>query len=250
MNFRFLETGANQAGYNMGLDEAILDHVSRGMSPPTLRFYGWSPAAVSLGYFQNVDDEVDKKACSQSGVDLVRRITGGGAVYHDVELTYSYIAPQDEVPKDILESYAQVSQGLIQGFRNIGVDAEFSPLNDIMSEGKKISGNAQTRRKRCILQHGTILLDVDVDKMFTVLKVPDEKIKDKIIKNAKERVTSVRHILNADINYSQAVTAFKEGFETGCNLELEPASPSFTEREQAQLLMQSRYNNPEWTNKR
>ena len=94
MTLRLLRTGVARGAFNMGLDEAVLGSVSEGRQPPTLRFYGWNPPTVSLGYFQGLDDEVDREACRAAGVDVVRRITGGGAVFHDDELTYSVVIPE------------------------------------------------------------------------------------------------------------------------------------------------------------
>src|SRR3989338_6585891 len=140
-------------------------------------------AAVSIGYFQSLEKEVRLHECEMLGVDVVRRRTGGGAVYHDTrgEITYSVIAPAELFPKDIIESYRVICGWIIDAFALLGLKAEFKPINDIILEGKKVSGNAQTRRNGILLQHGTILYDLDVKKMFTVLNVGPEKIADKFI---------------------------------------------------------------------
>jgi len=192
--FRLLETGFHSAAFNMGLDEALLRSVAEGKSLPTLRFYGWTPAAVSIGYFQGLEEEVDSAACRAAGIDVVRRITGGGAVFHHHEVTYSIVLPLDHplARRNILESYRLLLGGIVEGMSLLGITAEFAPINDIVTGGKKISGNAQTRKLGCILQHGTIILDVDVDQMFTVLRVPQEKARGKLIEDIKSRVTSVK----------------------------------------------------------
>ena len=250
MKCRFIDGGYSKASYNMGLDEAILDAVSKGISPTTLRFYGWKPHAISIGYFQSASAEVDFNACEKYGVDLVRRITGGGAVYHADEITYSFITPQDSVPADILESYGLICSGITEGLKNMGVDSQFAPINDIVSGGKKISGNAQTRRKKCVLQHGTILLDVDAEKMFSLLKVSDEKIRDKMILNVKERVTSIKDILGCEITYEQASNHLKKGFEKALNLKLFDGKPSGDEVDFALNLILNKYSNSNWNMKR
>ncbi len=250
MNCRLLKTGHNSATHNMGVDEAVLKSVSDGSAPTTLRLYGWRPAAVSIGYFQSLKDEVDFVACKKYGVDVVRRITGGGAVYHDVELTYSFITPEDTVPKDILESYKLICSGLIEGFRELGIDAVFAPLNDIVAGGKKISGNAQTRRMNCVLQHGTIILGVDPKKMFTILKVPNEKIRDKMIAAVEERVTSVEKILGRCIIYDEAVDAFAKGFATALKLNYAEGELTDDELADAEKLSRTKYATKEWNNKR
>ncbi|MBD3387911.1 MAG: lipoate--protein ligase family protein [Candidatus Altiarchaeales archaeon] len=247
---RLLETGHNPGYWNMGLDEAVLEEVSQGNSPPTLRFYGWEPATVSIGYFQSLREEVDLDSCFEEGVDVVRRITGGGAVYHDTELTYSFISPEDTVPKDVLESYRLICSGLIGGFKELGIDAEFAPLNDIITGGRKISGNAQTRRMNCVLQHGTVLLDVDAERMFKLLRVSDEKMRDKAVKAVKERVTSVKHVLNREITFDKASTAFRKGFAKSLKLDLKKGRPTGEERMKAEALSENKYSTVDWNNKR
>ena len=163
--WRFLDTGAKDAYHNMALDEAIATARSRNLVPNTIRFYRWKPSAVSIGYFQSMEEEVDTSACKAMGVDYVRRITGGGAVYHDYngELTYSIIVSERHkiIPRNILESYGVLCSGLVLGLKILGIPAEFKPINDIVVEDRKISGNAQTRRMGVIQQHGTILRRVD-----------------------------------------------------------------------------------------
>lgn len=221
MDFRLLTTGYNPAPYNMALDEAVLEHIAQGVSPPTLRFYGWKPSAISIGYFQSLEEEVDLTACKKYGVDCVRRITGGGAVFHEHEITYSIHIPEKfagelGLPMGILESYGKICGGILKGLVHLGISAQFVPLNDIItlqnSEPKKISGNAQTRKKGVILQHGTILLKVDVDKMFELLKVPDEKLKGKMIENVKQRVSSLSQMLGREVGFEETLDALKKGF--------------------------------------
>jgi len=183
---RLINDKAADAFSNMATDEAIMQ-----CKEPTLRFYSWNPPAVSLGYFQSLEAEVNALSCKEQGVDIVRRITGGGAVFHDCELTYSLIVPENMVDRDIVKSYEQLCGAIVRAMRSQGHDAVFHPINDILVSGKKVSGNAQTRRQGMVLQHGTILLGVDVDKMFSLLKVPDEKLRGKVIENARERVAAL-----------------------------------------------------------
>lgn len=205
----------NDAYRNMAIDESIMEHVKNRQSKPTIRFYRWLPSAVSIGRFQSMRDEVNLDRCKELGVTYVRRITGGGAVYHDHEgeLTYSIIAPQSYFPSGIRESYMLICGWIINGFKSIGIEAKFAPINDITVNGKKISGNAQTRKDGILLQHGTILYDLDVSKMFSVLNVSKEKISDKMIKSAEERVTSVKRQKDIPFNdmYAAIMTAMLEG---------------------------------------
>ena len=161
-------------------------------------------------------------ACTEHGVDYVRRITGGGAVFHDAELTYSIVIPETHpsMPTNILDSYGRICNALIRGLKNVGITSTYAPINDIIVQGKKISGNAQTRKLNTVLQHGTILLDVDVDTMFSLLKVPNEKIKDKLIADVKQRVTSVKHVMGKEIDFERVATAMKAGFEHEFEIDL------------------------------
>jgi len=243
--FRLLKTGYNNAFMNMAIDEAILQ--SKVM--PTIRLYGWKPSAVSIGYFQSLKEEVDLDKCKEYGVDFIRRVTGGGAVYHDKELTYSLIAQENFVSKDILESYKQICNGIIKGLEKINIRAQFAGINDIITNGKKISGNAQTRKQGMILQHGTIIMDVNAEKMFSILKVPDEKIKDKLIQNVKERVTSVKK-LGKEVSFEELSNKIADGFREALNVELVEQKLTKTELNLAKELEKTKYKTKEWNFKR
>ena len=220
--WRLLKTENNSAALNMAIDRAVIVTNSNKKVPPTVRFFTWKPPAISIGYFQSLKDEVDLNNCKKLGVDYVRRITGGGAVFHEEELTYSIIIPEShpQVPKNIMGSYGRICGAVIKGLKNLGIESEYKPINDIITSGKKISGNAQTRKMKTVLQHGTVLTDVDVDKMFSLLKVPNEKIKDKLIADVKERVTSIKHVLGREISFDDVAKAMKKGFEEEFNVEL------------------------------
>jgi lipoate-protein ligase A len=243
MKWRIIEYTQNNASMNMAIDEAVCEAVLEGQRP-TIRFYGWRPSAISIGYFQSLEKEVDLKKCKEMGVEFVRRRTGGGAVYHDAEgeITYSIIAKEENFPKGIIDSYKLICQSIIDSLSKIGIDAQFKPINDIIVNEKKISGNAQTRRNGILLQHGTILYKVDVEKMFSLLKVSDEKIKDKMISTVKERVTSVYE--QKQISKDELYRALVFGFTQNKEIEFD----SLTEKEikRAQELSQIKYSKDEW----
>jgi len=237
---RTLETGFNPAVTNMAIDEALMETVGE---VPILRIYGWRPAAVSIGYFQSMNEEVNFAKCREIGVDVVRRLTGGGAVLHECELTYSFISR--EYPKNIMESYRWICDAIVMSINRLGFDANFVPLNDIVIAGKKVSGNAQTRRNGVLLQHGTILLGVDVNKMFSVLKVPSEKLRDKIIKDAKERVTSL-----AGTTFDDMATSLKTSFAAKFESKLITDALSTKEISRARWLANRKYSSKEWNLRR
>ncbi|MCJ7570309.1 MAG: lipoate--protein ligase family protein, partial [Candidatus Thermoplasmatota archaeon] len=186
------------------------------------------------------------------GVDYVRRITGGGAVFHDDELTYSIVIPEShpQIPKNIMESYGRICGAVIKGLKNQGIDSSYVPINDIVSEGRKISGNAQTRKLKTVLQHGTVLLDVDIEKMFSLLIVPNEKIRDKMISDVKQRVTSVKHILGNYVSFNDSVNAMKKGFEQEFNVRLIPGSLTDYELVLIDKFEKECFANPDWNHKR
>jgi lipoate---protein ligase len=237
---RVLETGYNSARLNMAIDEALIENIAEA---PVLRIYGWRPAAISIGYFQSMKEEVDLQKCSQLGVDVVRRLTGGGAVLHEFELTYSFITRQ--YPQNIMESYRWICDVVVMSINRLGFDAIFVPLNDIVVNSKKVSGSAQTRRKGVLLQHGTLLLGVDVDKMFSLLKVPSEKLRDKIIKDVKERVTSL-----AGITFDDMASSLKTSFAEKFGAKLVADKISTEEIGRAKWLAEQKYSSKEWNFKR
>lgn len=248
--FRFIDLEVHSAFKNMAIDEAIMLAMKEGKVPPTLRIFRWNPSAVSIGTFQGMADEVDVAFCESRGIDYIRRITGGGAVYHDFdgEVTYSIIVPKGHrlAPSDILESYRLLCGGIVKALDHLGIDGKFKPINDVDVGGKKVSGNAMTRRHSCVLQHGTTLLDLDVNLMFTILKVPQEKISDKMIADVKERVTSIREILGRDVHIEELQEALKQGFSQALDIELSPGKLSDEEQETATRLAEEKYPSRQW----
>jgi lipoate-protein ligase A len=244
-NFRMIPFQYFNAFTNMALDEAIMEGVRNGTSQPTIRFYGWEPSAVSIGVFQGVRNEVNLENTKKNGVDVVRRLTGGGAVYHDRlgEVTYSLIAPLDFFPTNIIESYRVICDDIVVALQQLGINATFAPINDILVNEQKISGNAQTRRNGILLQHGTILYSVDVETMFSLLNVSDQKISDKLIKSVQKRVTSVQDQTGASMDALK--DALIHGFQRNRNIDF--GDYSDIEKQRAQELVQERFNNNSWT---
>jgi lipoate---protein ligase len=249
---RLLLTDYNKGAWNMAVDEAVLESVSLEKQLPTLRFYGWLPRCVTIGYFQSLHEEVDVRACQRSGYDVVRRITGGGAVFHDKEITYSFIIREDDglVVKDILKSYEQISEGVLHAVRELGLRPQFVPLNDLIVNDKKFSGNAQTRKKQCVLQHGTVLLCVDVPKMFSLLKVSDEKIRGKLITAVEDRVTALDRQLGREVSFHEMQRLLVDGFREALGVELVVSELSVEERLRAEQIMREKYSNQQWNGMR
>ncbi|MDE1859963.1 MAG: lipoate--protein ligase family protein, partial [Candidatus Micrarchaeota archaeon] len=243
VKWRVIELDEHDAYKNMSIDESILEHVHMGASYPTIRFYRWLPSAVSIGRFQGMNDEVNIERCRELGISHVRRMTGGGAVYHDHdgELTYSIIAKQDNFPSGIRDSYEMICGWIIDGLEGIGIDAKFAPINDIIVNGRKISGNAQTRKDGVLLQHGTILYKLDISKMFSVLNVSKEKISDKMIKSVEERVTSIT--AQKEIGFNDFYSSVLKGFVNGKDYQTGTLSKSELDRAE---ILKGTYSSQAW----
>jgi lipoate---protein ligase len=250
--WRLLLTGQHNAAENMAIDRAILTAHSRGLVPPTVRFYSWSPPAISIGYFQRLYEEIDIEACKKHGVEYVRRITGGGAVFHEHELTYSLVISEKhpKIDTNILESYGSICGAVMKGLSYLDIVSTYAPINDILVNGKKISGNAQTRKQKTVLQHGTIIMDVDVEKMFSLLKVPNEKIKDKLISDVKQRVTSVKSQMDVMIPFDTVAEAMKKGFEDTFDVKLQLGQLTSDEHELTEEYIDTCFGTKEWNDQR
>jgi lipoate---protein ligase len=231
----------------MAIDEAMLVARSKGLVPNTLRFFSWKPVCLSIGYFQSLEKEIDVKKTKEQGVDIVRRYTGGGAVLHDKELTYTLAVNEKDVSLNIIKSYEIICSAIIRGLKKLNIKSEFKPINDILVGNKKISGNAQTRKKGVLMQHGTILIDVDVKKMFSLLKVPDEKIKDKMIKTVEERVTSIQKEIGQEVRMEKLSEMIRRGFEEVFGVEFEESELTEYELQIAEKLFKEKYSQKEWS---
>ena len=223
----------------MALDEALMENVGE---IPILRIYGWNPPAVTIGYFQSMYEEVDVKKCKQNGVDFLRRLTAGGAVFHDCELTYSFITRK--YPQNILNSYKMICDIIKLSLNKLGFNAKFAPLNDITINDKKVCGNAQTRKKNTLLQHGTILLRINAEKMFSLLKIPKEKINDKKINNEKERVSGINK------SFEEVAFALKESVKEIFDANLIFNKLRKEEKNSANKLVIEKYSTNKWNFRR
>ena len=180
---------------NMALDEVLTLRVGRGERPPTIWIWGWSGPCVVLDRFQSVRNEVNEAAAREHGVELVRRISGGGAMFIEPEgaITYSIIAPEEIVKgMSFPESYAFFDAWVVAALRELGVDAWYAPLNDITSAGGKIGGAAQARRGGAVLHHTTMAYQMNVPLMLQVLRIGQEKLSDKGMRSAEKRVGPLR----------------------------------------------------------
>ncbi len=239
---------------NMAIDEAVLTAKIETRVPNTLRLYCWKPSAVSIGKFQVIENEVQVDNCKKLGVDVVRRITGGGTVYHDAEneITYSVVADKASLEtQDIAAVYAKIYAGLVETLRILGITADFNEGNaktcpNLTVRGRKISGSAQCHKSGAVLQHGTLLLDVNLKRMFTLLRVPWAKTCMEVVNVAKDKITSINDELGRAASMEKVSQAWIEGFQKGLNMKLAAGELTSYERELAQRLCTKKYGTDNW----
>lgn len=272
--WNFINTGSHDPYYNMAMDEALLNFVSRGEIDPVVRFYTWNPATLSVGYFQRLKKEIDIDKVNEKGFGLVRRQTGGRGVLHDKELTYSVIVSEEHpnMPSTVTEAYRVISEGLLEGFKLLGFEAYFAiprskeereklkqPRSlvcfdapswyELVVEGRKIAGSAQTRQKGVILQHGSLLQDVNVDELFDMFIFKNDRLKDKMKKAFVDKVVAINDISDRHISIEEMEKAFEEGFKKGLNIEFKPLTLSDEQIKEVKEL-EEKYRSDEWLYKK
>lgn len=266
--FRLLNDGYCSPAENMARDETLLRRVIAGESPPCVRFYMWDPPGLSIGRFQKIGHGVDLEACRSHGVEVVRRLTGGEAVLHDDEITYSMIVPFTHPRFDgrgVIETYKTISRALVKGLELSGVESTmagnaptrpdpagqgvcfYTPtVNEIVASCKKIIGSAQTREKLVILQHGSIPIDFDLEKQFDVMGIPKENRE--MFKNLfKNRATTISEQLGGKRpDPAELARNFSKGFEEVFDTELVRSEYSLPEKKMTEHLVRTKYGNDNW----
>ena len=251
----------------MAVDEAVLEQVQRRASLPTLRLYAWNPACLSLGHAQPYAD-VDVPRLRAHGWDVVRRATGGRAILHIDELTYSVVASADEprVAGTVLESYNRLAQALLLAVRDLNLPVEIKEhstgsaqksLNPVCFEvpstyeitvlGKKLIGSAQARKKEAVLQHGSLPLTGDLTRICQALVFADEAAREQAASRLLARATTVESVLGRVVDWETAARAFIGAFEEQLGLSFEEAELSPSELARAEELVKEKYAHPSWT---
>ncbi|WP_087035271.1 lipoate--protein ligase family protein [Thermococcus litoralis] len=244
---RFIPLIVARPEVQMAIDEAIMRARIEEKVEDTVRLYVFKPSSITIGRFQSVEHDVNLDKCRELNIPVVRRITGGGSVFHDQygEITYSVIIGEDfhESLKNIERSYRFLAAPLVRALEELGISSGFSGLNDIVANGKKISGSAQTRRKGIILQHGTFMYATRLEVLASVLKVSRKKLQDKGVSSIWERVTTLEREgikLSRDEVYELLKSKFFEEFP------LEEGELTDYELELAEKLIEERYGNEKW----
>lgn len=244
--WRLLDTDASPVRMTAGLDEAIARARSRDLVPNTLHFYRRRPPAVTLGYSLEAEANVNLEYCRRSGIDVIRRLSGGGAIYtDDRQLMYS-LTTKDILPSSVEDSLRMVCAGIVNGLCNLGVAATFAPVNDVLVNGRKVSGSAQLRKWGVVLQHGTVLVDADPDAMFRALRVPKHKLDKHGLDDPSFRVTTLRAEMGRLPDMAEVKAALVKGFEDEFGISFENAEPTENELETANELAKSRYGSDGW----
>jgi len=249
----------------MAVDEALVEHIGRGKSRPTLRLYAWAPPCLSLGHAQPYGD-IDLRRLETRGWDMVRRPTGGRAILHTDELTYSVTTAPDEplMAGSVLESYNRAAVALLEAVRLLGMKAEMkdtgsaehdhsNPVcfevqsaSEITADGKKLIGSAQARRKEGILQHGSLPLMGDLGRITEALNFEDESARAAAAQRLLLRATTVESVLGKTVSWDEAAAAFAAAFERVLGLHLERCPLSASELRRADELVREKYAHPSW----
>jgi lipoate---protein ligase len=251
--WRLIPLETCSAAMNMAIDEAILNARIADQVPNTLRLYRWQPSAVSVGRNQKVENEVYLDTAKKLGVDVVRRISGGGAVFHDFEgeVTYSVIAKSCGLGNsDLTSIYNRIYSAINDGLRILGFLGDFSSGDtkncpNLNVKGKKISGSSQTITRGVVLQHGTVLVSVDLPKMFQLLKLKD--VDCSVAANiGKRKITAIQNELGHKVSHNTVANALANGFKAILKIQLEEGELTVGEKENAHKLCKEKYSTKEW----
>ena len=269
-SWRLILSPPMRGAENMALDEAILETVCTGDSPPSLRLYAWDPPCLSLGYAQPISD-VDLDRLEAVGCDLVRRPTGGRAILHADELTYAIIAKDDNphLAGGVLKSYRHLSKGLFQALTLLGVDVEIQPeipvaqsdrtnpvcfqipsAFEITAQNMKLIGSAQVRRRGCVLQHGSLPLSGDIATICQALRFEDEETRASVSERVRARATTIETLLSSTVSWEDAAQAFIQGFSSELGLALQRGEVTELEQTRAKELLSEHYKNTSWTQRK
>jgi len=244
---RVLDTGLRRAAENMALNRALLESHQAGTSPHTLRFLRFEPSAL-LGFHQDVEQELRTDYCAEHGIDIQRRITGGGAIYFDqtqigwelyLDKAFLGTADMGAIARRICEAAAE-------GISALGVDARYRPRNDIEVDGRKVSGTGGAFDGDSIMYQGTLLIDFDVERMLRVLRIPAEKLSDKAIESARDRVANLKDLLGELPSFEAVQKGLAESFARAFDVQLEWADAMNAAEEGAFKEALAEIDTPEW----
>lgn len=242
MIWRLLDTDLAPPAYTSAADEAIVLARQKNIVPNTLHLYRRDRPTISLGYFESFEESVDVEAARELGVQVVRRMSGGSAIYTDQnQIVYSVVLEKDIVPESPNETFSDVCGGIVEALGILGLKAEFKPINDVVVNGRKISGSAQIRKNDVVLQHGTVIVDADFDLMFKVLRTRRKRVK------TKEGMTSLARELGRAPPMERVKSAIVEGFSRRFGVEIVRGVMTHYEQRTIEKLIEEKYGREEYT---
>ncbi len=249
MNVRYIPMIEADAERQMAIDESLLRCYDEDGSEPMFRFFRFKPSAITLGYTQSLEDTINVDVCKSENIPFVRRITGGGTVFHDYEGEITYSMVTEKKHGNIEESFEENLQPIINTLKRMGLDAKFKPYNDILVGKKKISGSAQRRGKKGMLQHGTLMYATDLEKLSTILRLDEEKLKKKGAGSFLDLVTTVEKEIGEKPDPDELISMMKKEYEKHLGTEVEEQGLSEKEKELASEL-EKKYGSRDWTYRR
>ncbi|NIK11532.1 lipoate--protein ligase family protein [Alkalibacillus almallahensis] len=262
----FLDTGYHDAAVNMALDECLINWLHEGRIQPTLRFYGWEKPSLSIGHFQKAEKTIDFSAVNKHSCQFVRRLTGGSAVLHDHELTYSLVISEQDpgIPQSVKDAYYILSKGVLEGYKNLGIEADYAipdeqvargqsaicfeepTYYEMVADGKKLSGNAQTRKNGVLMQHGSIPITMNTDMLFDLFRFQTEESRARKHKAFQNKAVTINQLTDQHHTYETMTAAFKKGFSTGLNITFRPLELSERDWEEVFHLANTKYKSEAW----
>lgn len=266
---RLLIDPPSDAAWNMACDEAMMQGLVEGKCPPTLRFYQWHPAAISLGYFQRIEKELDLDLCRRKGIQVVRRLTGGRAVLHAAEVTYSIVIRETDpgISDSVTQAYLFFSRAIVAGFSSLGITAELSPVMrtnrmavnaqsaacfdapssyEILVQSKKAVGSAQVRKNGVLLQHGSIVLEFQPDAVAELMRTDDLGQAELLASELSKRAAGLNQLAGRTFEFAEVAAAMQQGFAEQCGLVLVPAQRSEWELALIEGLAKNKYGADQW----
>ena len=247
--WRLIDLGYQEPLMAQCFYEAVATCIDRGLSPNTLIITIPSRPYVCIGYHQRLEEEVDLDYCRSQGLPIIRRGQGGGAVYLDSnQIFYQLVAHEDSpvIPGDVDELFRRCLAATVHVYRSLGLPAEYKPINDVVIHGRKISGNGAGRLGKAVILVGNIILDLDYDRMARVLKVPDEKFRDKMVRSMRGWVTSLKRELGQVPPVERIKELIVEGFEKALGIKLVPGEPTPEELKVFEEEVKPKHTSEEW----
>lgn len=242
---RVIDTDLASGPLTAAVDEVLLSSVIEG-GPPTLHLYRRSPPAVTLGYFLKAEEEADLDFCRAHGISVVRRTSGGGAIYTDEGHLVYGLAVRGVLPVAPARCFEVVCGALADGLRGLGCDCRFSPANDILAGDRKFSGSAIVNKGEAKLVHGTVIVALDRDTMFKALRVPEERVRSKGLTSARDRVTSLREAVGTGVSMDEVKAIVRTALCRVLGTDAVDGALTDEEREWADHLVRTRYGTDGW----